>query len=245
MRMLNRRGCDAAAAEVPDGRESGMREPIRRNLTRALAQRLLGATAFLMLGLACASEGLRVSLPVSELPRAGPYMNLATVLDTRSFTTASNRAPVPSLRGDPMSASLTERVVGRWLAPSGRLGSNVLLEPPQSVPALVGRAIVFGLRTAGYRAVGENPSVTGPAVDLHATVSEFWIYQRPHGALAYRARIILSGSLLPLRGGRIIEINGSVSAGAVDGVLWRRAVERCLEMIAEEVSRSVAHPIDT
>jgi len=77
--------------------------------------RRLAIGLLVLFGLGCAQAGLRVSVPVDGLPRDGPYVHVARVADTRRFVTASNRAPIPSLRGDPNDAALSERMVGRRL----------------------------------------------------------------------------------------------------------------------------------
>lgn len=195
--------------------------------------------ALLVSGLGCGSTTLRVYPTWTELPATGLEVRIVEVADVRPFGSASNRAPVPTVRGDPHDSDLTERVVGRWLQHYGRLGANMALEPPQAVPDLVADALVSGLRSAGYRAFSGAGVDSDGAVPLSARIDELWLYERLHGGLgtvAYRIRITITGPLDGFRDGRVLQGRGSVSAGGVDRVLWRRALERALELIAALLS---------
>lgn len=173
---------------------------------------------------------------------------VATPVDARGFSSASNRAPVPSVQGDPADPALTARVVGRRPTATGMLGSNVLLPPDQSVSQWVGRAVVEGLRQAGIAAVAEgaagapaDPSVPRLEVSIH----DFWLNVQPSPGLAtvvYRVDLAILGPLTGFREGARIPAQNGVSAGGLDMTLWQRSFDRALADIASGVA-AAADPL--
>lgn len=169
---------------------------------------------------------------------------VAAPVDARHFTDASNRAPVPSVQGDPSDTALTARTVGRRLSTRSMLGPNVTLPPGESVAGWVRHAVVDGLRRAGVRA---SPAAARPAGGadtlprLEVTVRQFWLDVKPGRNLAvveYRAEIEILGDWPRFGEGRIVRAQGTVSAAALDMMLWRRTFDRALAEIADATARA-------
>jgi len=179
-----------------------------------------------------------------ELPRSAEPVHVGDPVDARRFTDASNRAPVPSVEGDPDDTTITARTVGRRLVGTGMLGPNVMLPPGESVAGRVREAIVSGLRRAALGAVpaaGAYEDTDRPSPRLDVTVQQLWLDVKPSRTLAvieYRARIEIEGDWPRFREGRTIEARGTVSAAGLDMTLWRRAFDRALEEIAAATTRA-------
>jgi hypothetical protein len=238
----SRRG-PARFAETARGRAPRLPARLRPGATPALVAALCTS----LLGGACALttphhvESRFAPADVIEQPMA---VIVSAPVDARPFTDASNRAPVPSVQGDPSDTTLTSRTVGRRLSTRSMLGPNVTLPPGESVAAWVRHAVVDGLRQAGVRA---GPAVAAPAHEveslprLDVTIRQFWLDVKPGRNLAvveYRAEIEILGDWPRFGEGRIVQTQGTVSAAALDMTLWRRTFDRALAEIARETARA-------
>ncbi len=168
---------------------------------------------------------------------------VATPADLRPFSGSSNRAPVPSVQGNPADAALTARVVGRRVDGINMLASNIVLPPGESVSQWVGRAVVEGLRTAGIEAelaaAEADDGATRPP-RLSVSIHEFWLDVQPSAGLAtveYRVEIALQGAVRGFNEGANVSAQAGVSAGGLDMTLWRRSFDRALEAIAEKTAQ--------
>ena len=176
---------------------------------------------------------------------AGPGVTVAPAIDARPFTGASNRAPVPSVQGDPQDAELTARAIGRRPSGTGMLGANVTLPPGETVAGGVGRAVFAGVRLGGGGggAAGAGAHDGASKTHLGVTIASFWLDLKPGPSpvaiIEYRARIDLMGDWPRFREGRQVEVRGTVSAGGLDNTLWRRAFDRALAAIATETAREL------
>lgn len=174
-----------------------------------------------------------------------PVVVVAPPVDARRFTAASNRAPVPSVRGNPLDSDLTTRTIGRRLSGTGMLGANVTLPPGESVAHWVGRAVVDGLRRANVPAVAADSEAVDVPMEvphLEVTVLAFWLDVKPEAAIAiieYRAEVEISGDWPRLAGGRTVSTQGTVSAGGLDNTLWRRSFDKALDDIVAKTARAV------
>lgn len=221
-------------------------------------RRVCACLASLLLALSTAACGMTKPLYVEShyaipaAPTGAVQVVVATPVDLRPFSSASNRAPVPSVQGDPDDSALTARVVGRRLDGLEMLGPNIVLPPGESVALWVGRAVVAGLRDAGVEAVLE--SATPPAAArgnlpapprLRVSIHEFWLDVQPAAGLPtieYRVEIALQGSVPGFRDGASAAAQGGVSAGGLDMMLWSRSFDRALQQITTKTS-GLADPL--
>jgi hypothetical protein len=229
----------------------------RRHRTRR-HPRVLGGIGSLLLALMTTACGITKPLyleskyAIPAAPTGAVQVVVATPVDLRPFSSASNRAPVASVQGDPADSALTARVVGRRLDGLDMLGPNILLPPGESVAQWVGRAVVDGLRDAGVEAVLDSAGPVDATDGAHPTparlrvsIHEFWLDVKPAAGLAtieYRVEIALQGSVPGFGEGAGASAQGGVSAGGLDMTLWRRSFDRALQEIATKTAR-LADPL--
>lgn len=228
-------------------RLAGLPHPTRRlRLAGALA-----ATA--LLAGACAAgapQYVESEYTPAAPPATAPAVVVAEPTDARVFTDASNRAPVPSVQGDPKDTALTARVIGRRPATKRTLGSNVTLPEGQRVVDYVGRAVADGLRQAGIAATTTDAAAgagAAPLPRLTVTMRSFWLESKPRGEVAvieYRFVVDVQGDWPRFRDGRTIDSRGTVSSGGLNTVLWRRTFDRALEDIAKQTALAAGGPIE-
>ena len=238
------------------GSSRSVRTHRRRRVVLSSATGRAGITSMLLIWIATAC-GLTTPLylesqyAIPTTPTATVQVVVATPVDLRPFSAASNRAPVPSVQGDPADAALTARVVGRRLNGLQMLGPNILLPPGESVSLWVGRAVVEGLRAAGVPAVlaasGPNRAALGrpEPSSLRVSIHEFWLDLKPSAGLPtieYRVEIALQGSVAGFREAAGATAQGGVSAGGLDMTLWRRSFDRALDEIASKTAE-LADPL--
>jgi hypothetical protein len=224
------------------------------SLSHPTRLRIAGAVAAMgLITSACATgapQYVESEYTPASPPAASPTVLVAEPVDARAFTDASNRAPVPSVQGDPKDTALTTRVIGRRPATKRTLGSNVTLPEGQRVVDFVGQAVADGLRQAGVTATTAGATSGGGAnalPRLAVTVRDFWLESRPRGEVAvieYRFVIDVQGDWPRFRDGRTIESRGTVSSGGLNTVLWRRTFDRALEDIAKQTGLAAGASIE-
>jgi len=205
------------------------------------------AFALLSIG-ACTSPYLPYETEVSE-STGGPILWIEPVEDARVFARAGASGPNMSVDGNPADAALTRRVVGRRVSTIGEsTGTNVVLPPGQTVAGEVERALVSALREAGWDA--RSAAVGGgvapdDAPRIAPRLERLWLWRRrssPDATIAYQARLTMWESTGLPAGPREYEINQSVTAGAADPTLWRRALRRALEKLSASVAEGLGPP---
>ncbi len=192
---------------------------------------------------ACASSGLVIEPPaVAELtPDAQTRpVQIGTVTDTRVFTTQSFAAPKPSTRGDPNDAAYTQRVFGRRLENNSILGADRFTADPGGVPDLVRKSMAAGLsRATPPYVVVDDPK----APKLDAIIEQFWIrdaLQSSSARLIYEAVIRVQGDVPGFESSVVLRAHGSLLGQAEDGVLWRTAMKRTLQQIADQMAEAAS-----
>jgi hypothetical protein len=208
------------------------------------ARRRMTAMLLAVAGLGCASTGLVVDFEGTAAPDQGTLVVLQPVRDVRTFSSHGSLGPVQSTAGDPNDKAWTDRVVGRKLTPTRTLGPDRFLESSETVAGLVERALAGGLQRGGYRTAATASSDSTPIAtsrpSVRANLQHFWIRHRwnsPRGTLHYQAEVWVQADLPGIADGWVLSVQGIVSAGAVDGVLWRRAVRTALERVEEALAR--------
>ncbi len=203
---------------------------------------LLAAALVLAAG-ACASRGLVIDAPaVAPLPPGveDRRVRIGHVVDARVFSSQSVAAPIPSTRGDADDADWTRRVFGRRRSGPSSLGADRFTADPAGVPALVRASIAAGLsRATPPVAVVDDPAA--PSLDV--VIERFWIrpaMRSSNARLIYEAEVRVSGRLEGLAEPVTLRAAGSILSGAESGVLWRNAMHRTLEGLAEEMTDAVA-----
>ena len=203
--------------------------------------RLLAAGLLLALD-GCSSKGLVIDPPPIAPNAVGEPVRIGTVRDARAFTNQSFAAPVPSTRGDVDDPEWTRRVVGRRRATARTLGGDRFTHDPAGVPELVRAALAAGLSRAGHPVLEPQPPDDSGTPQLDAVIEVFWIREAMRSTsarLIYHAEVTVSGDLPGLDPPARLRAHGSMSSGAADDVLWRRATGRALEELAQGMADAI------
>lgn len=200
---------------------------------------LIPLCAIALWGLGCASNGLDIPYaPPLAASGDAPKWQIE-VTDARTFSTASDPAPVPSTSHKPIDPAWTQRVFGRQLI-DGDLGADVFTVADQDVPGLVRLALVAGLEQAGLAPTSSGASDT-PV--LHATIEMLWIWRPEFSAMAkleYRASVRLRGPVSGLEDGIVVKADGSAAGGAFGGDLWKHALQELLEKLEKNTAQAAS-----
>jgi hypothetical protein len=210
-------------------------------MTRAL-QALFAVFVGLLLG-GCATSRSEIALAspaATPAASSGKPIVIRSVKDERVFEQAPREPSTPSLGFEgsvQASAETKARAVGRKRNTYGQALGDVLLQPGQTIQAVVRENLASALQQSGYRVVSEaEAGPSSPVMDVR--VRKFWSWIQPgfwaitlHTAIATDLQI--SGSRAPY----IVEVKSSEGLQVASDGNWIEAVGKALAAYRAEAAK--------
>jgi len=203
--------------------------------TRLLAMALVAASAILG-GCATSRSEVKIASPAATPgePQAasnGRTVVIRSVKDERTFEQAPTNPGTPSLGFEgagKASDDIKARAIGRKRNSFGQAMGDVLLQPGQTVQALVRDNLAAAFQRAGYRVVPDASGATNPIL-VDVRIKQFWSWLQPgFWALTLNANVEttmqLSGSGTPVT----VNVHATDSRQIATENVWIEIVEKAL-----------------
>jgi len=199
-----------------------------------------------VVGMGCATTRgtLDVVVPLPADPSDGIAVQIAHVVDARSFQARPPDPSIPSLKnaGEIHDEAITSRAIARKRNSYGMAMGDILLPEGRTVAALARDALVRGFRNAGYRVVSSGDPAFAEALPVEARIDQFWAWVTPGFwamAIEFETRMHVTFPAGSFTSGEEIRGYVRLKSAAVSTGKWRTTVDKGLEDFSTSLTEAL------
>ena len=216
-------------------------------MIRKLMAAVMLTAVLLMSGCATSRSEIKLKDPMVVEPAATAtsaqhVVVIGKITDERVFADAPDDPSTPTLGfggADKATDDVKARAVGRKRNSWGKALGDVLLQPGQTVEAVIRQNLVAAFEQAGYQVKGEGDAGSSPLmVDVH--IKQFWSWFTP-GFFAITLSNNIATDLVFSGGGTPVVVSTHVedSHAAATEDSWMKIVDKGLDAYRAEVVQRV------